>query len=224
MINILSETSKCRGYRISFGIRIILASWLLFSFTQQLLAAPASQPSPSKEAILQQARGLMNQDHFREAISLLESNSPQFPEEVRFPLYLAEAYYRLANPDADVAGEYQYYEKTETYAQTALHMENRPEAHYWYGLALLKKAQKKGGMGAFSIVKEGIRELNIVRQTAPTFDHAGASRVLSQLYAQAPRWTPFGDRDKAISLAQEAVRLAPDYPENRKVLDDVSKR
>ncbi len=224
MINILSETSKCRGYRISFGIRIILASWLLFSFTQPLLAAPASQPSPSKEAILQQARGLMNQDHFREAISLLESNSPQFPEEVRFPLYLAEAYYRLANPDADVAGEYQYYEKTETYAQTALHMENLPAAHYWYGLALLKKAQKKGGLGAFSIVKEGIRELDLVRQTAPTLDHAGASRVLSQLYFQAPRWTPFGDRDKALSLAQEAVRLAPDYPENRKVLDEVSKR
>ncbi|MGD0826519.1 MAG: hypothetical protein ABSA09_00315 [Desulfobaccales bacterium] len=227
MINILSETSKCRGYRISFGIRIILASWLLFSFTQQLLAAPASQPSPSKEAILQEAHGLINQDNpqsLRKAISLLEGNSAQFPEEVRFPLYLAEAYYRLANPDADVAGEYQYYEKTETYAQKALHMENRPEAHYWYGLALLKKAQKKGGMGAISIVKEGIRELNIVRQTAPTLDHAGASRVLSQLYAQAPRWTPFGDRDKAISLAQEAVRLAPDYPENRKVLDDVSKR
>lgn len=205
---------------ISFEIRIILASLLLFSFTQPLLAARDSQPSPSKEAILQEARGLMNQEHLRQAISLLESNSPQFPEEVQFPLYLAEAYYRLAN---DAQGS-PYYEKTESYAQKALHMENRPEAHYWYGLALLKKAEKKGGIGAISIVKEGIRELNIVRQTAPTFDHAGASRVLSQVYGQAPRWTPFGDKEKSLSLAQEAVRLAPDYPENRKVLEDVSKR
>jgi hypothetical protein len=223
MMNTLSKTSKCHGHRISLEIEIILAFLLLFFSTQPLLAARDSQPSPSKEAILQQARGLMNQDHLREAISLLESNSPQFPEEVRFPLYLAEAYYRLANPDADVAGEYQYYEKTETYAQKALHMENRPEAHYWYGLALLKKAQRKGGIGAYSIVKEGIKELNIVRQTAPTLDHAGASRVLSMLYARAPRWTPFGDRDKAISLAQEAVRLAPDYPLNRQVLAEAQR-
>jgi len=113
---------------------------LLFSFTQPLLATPDNQPSPSKEAILQQARGLMNQDHWRQAISLLESNSPQFPQEVQFPLDLAEAYYRLAN---DAKGS-PYYEKTESYAQKALHMENNPEAHYWYGLALLKKAEKKG--------------------------------------------------------------------------------
>jgi len=220
MKNILSETNKCRGHRISFGIRIILASMLLFFFTQPLLATPDNQPSPSKEAILQQARGLMNQDHWRQAISLLESNSPQFPQEVQFSLDLAEAYYRLAN---DAKGS-PYYEKTESYAQKALHMENNPEAHYWYGLALLKKAEKKGGLGAISIVKEGIRELNMVRQTAPTFDHAGAARTLSQVYGQAPRWTPFGDREKSLSLAQEAVRLAPDYPENRKVLEEAEGR
>ncbi len=220
MKNIFSKISKGFGHSSILRIFTIATFLLLISFIQPLLAEVKSQSPPSKEAILQQARHLMDQDHLRQAIPLLENNSQQYPEEVLFPLYLAEAYYRLAN---DAQGS-PYYKKTESYAQKALHMENRPEAHYWYGLALLKKAEKKGGVGAISIVKDGIRELNIVRQTAPTYDHAGASRVLSQVYGQAPRWTSFGDREKAVSMAQEAVRLAPDYPENRKVLDDAQKR
>ncbi len=220
MKNASSKISKHTVHRSLLGIFAIASVLLIISFTQPLLAQVNSPSPSSKDAILQQARSLMDQDHFRQAISLLESNSQQYSDEVRFPLYLAEAYYGLAN-DAKASP---YYEKTESYAQRALHMENRPEAHYWYGLALLKKAEKQGGVGAIAIVKDGIRELNLVRETAPTYDHAGASRVLSQLYARAPRWTPFGDRDKAVSMAQEAVRLAPDYPENRKVLEEAQKR
>lgn len=220
MKNFLGKVSKHRGHSLALRIGSIMTFLLLIAFIQPLPAQVKSQSPPSKEAILQQARGFLNQDHLRQAISLLESNSQRFPDDARFPLYLAEAYYRLAG---DAKGS-PYYEKTETYAQKALHMENRPEARYWYGLALLKKAEEKGGIGAVSIVKEGLRELNMVRQTAPTYDHAGASRVLSQVYGQAPRWTSLGDRDKALSMAREAVRLAPDYPENRKVLEDAQSR
>lgn len=190
----------------------------------------AEQLPPPKESILKKARGLIDQDlrnpqKLRDAISLLERFAPQFPDEVCFPLYLAEAYYRLANPEADVDREFPYYEKAETYAQRVLEMDpNRIEGHYWYGLALLKRAQKDGGLRAYSLAKKGIKELEKVRQAKPAYDNAGPSRVLGLLYCLAPQWTPFGDLDKSIRLAKEATHLAPAYPLNRLYLANAYKK
>jgi tetratricopeptide (TPR) repeat protein len=201
---------------------------LLFPVSS-ILADTSGQRLPEKEAILQEARGLIDQSptkpaNLRQAISLLEGYSPRFPNEVRFPLYLAEAYYRLADPSADVSREFPYYEKTATYAKKVLEINpNRIEGHYWYGLFLLKKAQKRGIRGYFT-VKQGIAELEKVRQAMPSYDHAGASRVLGLLYSLAPSWTPFGNLDKSIQLGQEATRLAPDYALNRLYLADAYKK
>jgi tetratricopeptide (TPR) repeat protein len=188
-------------------------------------AAPAGQ---TQEAILKQARGLLDQDinspnqkNLQEAATLLEGAVALYPHEIRFPLYLAEAYYRLADPAADVDGEFHYYKKAGWYAQKALKMDpNRAEAHYWNGLFLLKKAQKRGGLGAYFIVKDGIKELEKVRKAMPAYDHAGASRVLGLLYCVAPGWSPFGDLDKSIELGKEATRIDPDYALNRMYLAD----
>jgi hypothetical protein len=202
--------------------------WLSFPVAP-LLANAAGQSLPPKEAILQEARRCIDQNHsnpekLRGTISLLEGYAPKFPDEVRFPLYLAEAYYRLADPSAKVDREFPYYEKTELYAQQVLEMDpNRPEGRYWHGLFLLKKAQKRG-ISAYFIVKEGIKELEKVRKAKPAYDHAGASRVLGLLYCLAPSWSPFGDLDKSVKLAEETTHIAPDYVLNRLYLADAYKK
>lgn len=226
----LFKIGKTRRSKLRLHLRILLAvAMLSFSFLP-ILAGASGQPSPDKEDVLQEARRVLDRNEvgpkeLRETISHLEGCAPQFPGEVRFPLYLAEAYYRLADPEADIAREYPYYEKTEIYAKKVLKMDSgRVEGRYWYGLALLKKAQKKGGVGAYFAAKEGIKELEKVRKALPAYDYAGASRVLGLLYCLAPKWTPFGDLDKSIQLAQEATRLSPDYPLNRLYLADAFKK
>jgi tetratricopeptide (TPR) repeat protein len=214
--------------RLGLGalVAILLLSLVVPS---QAATAPVQKKLSRKDAILREAKGLIDHNHtnptkLRQAITLLEGYKTQYPNEIRFPLYLAEAYYRLADPKADVSREFPYYEKSEAYAEQVLAMDpSRPEGHYWHGLFLLKKAQKRGIRGYF-IVKEGIRELQRVRHTLPGYDHAGASRVLGLLYCLAPGWSPFGDLDKSIKLGEESIRLAPDYALNRLYLADAYKK
>jgi tetratricopeptide (TPR) repeat protein len=212
---------KAAMKRMGLGLVIMIIS---LSLTAPLALAGATRPA-DKEAILKKAKKLIEQEppnrqNLLEALSLLQGYRAQFPQEVRFPLYMAEAYYRLADPAADVNREFSYYEKTGQYAKKVMEMDpNRVEAHYWYGLFLLKEAQKRGLRGYFA-VKAGIRELEKVRQSKPAYDHAGASRVLGLLYCLAPGWSPFGNLDKSIELGKEATRLAPNYMLNRLYLAD----
>jgi tetratricopeptide (TPR) repeat protein len=182
---------------------------------------------PNEEKVLSQAhalieKGELDKDAMHEAITLLVKYEAQFPQEPRFPIYLAEAHYKMAEIDR----EFPLYEKVETYAEKALKLDpNRPEGHYWYGLFLLKKAQKAGGIRAYFFVRSGIKELEIVRASLPVYDHAGASRVLALLYCVAPDWTPFGDVDKSVRFGEEAIRIDPSYPLNHLSLADAySKR
>jgi len=161
----------------------------------------------------------------REAISLLEHLAPKFPDDIRIPLYLAEAWYRLADPERDVDKEFPVYEKAGAYAREVL--ERDPgcvEALYWRGLVLLKTAEKAGPFRAYGFVRNGVRELQRVRRKMPAYDHGGASRVLALLYYTAPGWTPFGDIDRSVALAEEAVRIAPDYPPNHLYLANAYRR
>ena len=92
------------------------------------------------------------------------------------------------------------------------------------GSFLLKKAQKQGGIGAYATVKQGIAELEKVRTSMPTYDHAGASRVLGLMYMTAPGYTPFGNVKKSLEMMQEATRLAPDFLLNRLYLANAYKK
>ena len=214
--------------RLVLGIFTIT---LLGSLPAPSVMAGTSVQNPANgEAILQEARAAIDQvttdqTKLRQTIALLEGNKAQFPTEIRFPLYLAEAYYLLADSSADAAREFVNFEKTGSYAEEALALDpNRAEAHYWHGLFLLRKAEKQGGIRAYVIVRQGIAELEKVRQSMPTYDHAGASRVLGLLYCLAPGWSPFGNLDKSIALGKEATRLAPDFSLNRLYLANAYKK
>jgi tetratricopeptide (TPR) repeat protein len=213
--------------RLSLGFLILSLSLLLTA--PPALANATQSPPPGKEYFLKEARTLIDQDptnrnNLLQALSVLQGNRAKFPGDIRIPLYMAEIYYRLADPAGDVNREFSYYEKTGQYAKQVLSMDpNRPEGHYWYGLYLLKLAQKKGLLG-YSTAREGIRELERVRKTMPGYDHAGPSRVLGLLYCLAPGWSPFGDLDKSIELGKEATRLAPDFGLNRLYLAEAYKK
>jgi len=174
-----------------------------------------------EDAAVKRARQLMDEDetsrsNMREAAAILEAAQPKAPTDARIPLYLAEAYYRMVDPAEDIGKAYPYFEKAGAYAEKALQIDpDGVQAHYWRGLFLLRKAQHGSFFQAYFVTREGIAELEQVRQRAPEYEHAGASRTLSLLYLKAPGWSPFGDLDKAVTLAEEATELAPQYLLNR---------
>jgi tetratricopeptide (TPR) repeat protein len=194
---------------------------VLFSFALPVAHADGLKKTEAgKEVLLKQVSELIEADqtntkNMAKAIDILNTNSALLRDDIRLPLILAQACYLSADPAKDIEKEYPYYEKTGFYARKALDMDpGRTEGHYWYGLFLLKKAQKEGGLSAYFTVKKGIRELELVRKTMPAYDHGGASRVLGLICYIAPGWSPFGDIDKSIRLAEEAKRIDPTYPLN----------
>lgn len=227
----LAEKFLGRPWSVAGILGLVLTAAIFFSVP----AVQADVPSPSgpgqgKEAVLHKAKAVLDNQlatnsDLSKVITTLKSGMAEFPREIRFPLYLAQAYYRVADPSKDIDQEFPIYAKVGKYAEQALKMDSkRPEGHYWYGLYLLRKAQKMGGIRAYFVTRHGIKELEEVRNTLPTYDHAGASRVLGLLYCLAPGWTPFGDLDKSIKLEEEATRLAPNHALNRLYLANAYKK
>ena len=71
-------------------------------------------------------------------------------------------------------------------------------------------------MAAFKMVKEMEREFKTAGDLDEHFDYAGPARCLGLLYRDAPGWPmSIGSRHKAREWLEQAVQLAPDFPENR---------
>src|SRR5579859_1616015 len=86
--------------------------------------------------------------------------------------------------------------------------------HYYLGMNLGQLARTKS-LGALKLVGQMEKEFKAALELAPEFDHAGPDRNLGLLYLQAPGWpASIGNRAKARTHLQKAVKLAPDYPEN----------
>lgn len=87
-------------------------------------------------------------------------------------------------------------------------------AHFYLGLNLGQLAQTKK-LSALRLVGEMEEELLKAHQLDPGFRHAAPARSLGILYLEAPPWpASIGNRAKARSYLQTAVRLAPEFPEN----------
>ena len=86
--------------------------------------------------------------------------------------------------------------------------------HYYLAMNLGQLARTEL-LGALKIVKEMEREFKTADSLDPQFDHAGPARCLGLLYRDAPGWpTSIGSTRKARSYLEQAVKLAPDFPEN----------
>ena len=210
---------RLRGRLIGLGSALAVFLGLLSTGTAR--ADLAAGPRTDRVEVLQQVKTLLHEHEadrsaMQDVVSILEAHRSEFAGDIRVPLWLAEAHYRMVDPEADIQKVFSQYEEVERFAQQALAMDpDRPEAHYWYGLFLLRKAQHDSWFSAIGSVRKGIRELELVRKNMPAYDHGGAARVLGLLCYTAPGWSPFGDIGRAVELEEEAAQLAPDYLLNR---------
>jgi tetratricopeptide (TPR) repeat protein len=86
--------------------------------------------------------------------------------------------------------------------------------HYYLAMNLGQLARTEY-LGALTLVNEMELEFQKAGDLDPQLDHAGPKRNLGLLYRDAPSWpVSVGDPSKAESLLKQAVKLAPDYPEN----------
>ena len=138
-----------------------------------------------------------------------------------------EAQWKAARAATELADEY-YDDKTKRahfsgrgieYAKAAIELEpKRVEGHYYSGTNLGLSATTKVVGAKFmvpSVRDAGKKALAI----DPCFDHGGPARLLGSLYTEAPPWpASIGDPDKGVELMQQAVRCAPDWPQNNYLL------
>ena len=88
-------------------------------------------------------------------------------------------------------------------------------AHYYLGMNLGQLARTEL-IGALKLVQEMEVEFKTAESLDAHFDYAGPARNLGLLYRDAPGWpASIGNKRKARDWLERAVKLAPDYPENR---------
>lgn len=88
-------------------------------------------------------------------------------------------------------------------------------SYYYLGLNLGQLAQTKS-LGALKLVRQMEEAWKTAKTLDAPFDFAGADRSLGLLYAEVPRPPlSIGSKDKARTHMENAVKLAPDHPENR---------
>src|SRR5262249_5801184 len=92
---------------------------------------------------------------------------------------------------------------------------NSAPAHYYLGMNIGELADTKRNLSALKMTKEMEREFLAAHAIDENFDYAGADRNLGLLYMEAPVLFSVGDRSKGRQHLQTAMRLAPDFPENR---------
>ena len=93
---------------------------------------------------------------------------------------------------------------------------NSCPGHYYLGMNLGQLATAEApSPAAYRLVHQLEREFKTAAALDAAFDYAGPARCLGLLYRDAPGW-PFsiGSRHKAREWLEQAVQIAPDYPEN----------
>src|ERR1700690_3888436 len=93
---------------------------------------------------------------------------------------------------------------------------NSAPGHYYLAIELGQLADTKRNLAAIKMVREIEREFKTADDLDEHFDYAGPARCLGLLYRDAPGWpVSIGSRHKAREWLEQAVKLAPNYPENR---------
>jgi tetratricopeptide (TPR) repeat protein len=91
---------------------------------------------------------------------------------------------------------------------------NSAPTHYYLGMNLGQLARTEL-IGALLLVNEMEREFKTAAGLDKYFDYAGPERNLGLLYRDAPGWpASIGNKRNARTFLEQAMKLAPDYPEN----------
>ena len=94
---------------------------------------------------------------------------------------------------------------------------NSAPAVYYLGMNLGQLARTKS-LGALRLVDRMVDLFDRSAKLDPRFDYAGSDRNLGLLYRDAPAIGSVGDRRRSRLHLERAVRLKPDYPDNRLTL------
>ncbi len=87
--------------------------------------------------------------------------------------------------------------------------------HYYLAMNMGQLAQTKT-LGALKLVREMEVEFKTALDLNDHLDFGGPARSLSMLYRDAPGWpTSIGSKRKAATYLDQAMKIAPDFPENR---------
>jgi tetratricopeptide (TPR) repeat protein len=98
--------------------------------------------------------------------------------------------------------------------QSLAHDSNSAPVHYYLAMNLGQLARSEF-IGALRLVREMEREFKTAAALDAHFDFAGPERNLGLLYRDAPGWPmSIGSKRKSRSFLEQAVKLAPNYPEN----------
>jgi tetratricopeptide (TPR) repeat protein len=97
----------------------------------------------------------------------------------------------------------------------ALNPQSGP-AHYYLGMNIGRVADLKRNLAAFKMVKVVEHAFQQAAALDEKYAHGGPDRNLGLLYQHAPGWPiSLGNQKLARKHLERAVKLAPDYPENR---------
>lgn len=109
-----------------------------------------------------------------------------------------------------------YFEKGKGYGETlAAEQPSWAEGHYWLALNLCGLAELSGARGGLKMVPHIIEEMEQSLKVNPSYEQAGAHRVLGRIYYCCPGWPlSVGDIHESLEHLSAAVSLAPDNSTN----------
>jgi tetratricopeptide (TPR) repeat protein len=109
-----------------------------------------------------------------------------------------------------------YYEKGKQYGEILV--KEQPawaEGHYWLALNLCGLAELGGARKGLKLVPKIVKEMEQSLTVNPTYEQAGAHRVLGRIYYACPSWPlSVGNIHDSLEHLSSAVALAPDNSTN----------
>ncbi len=124
----------------------------------------------------------------------------------------ARTHYALAKISEETS--IHHYEQCIHFSSRAIELHPESSNSYFYrGLCRGKLGESKGVWASLGIIDPFRDDMEKAVSLDPTVNRAGPHRALGNLYMELPFFLG-GDMDKSIFHLKEAVRLAPNFPEN----------
>jgi tetratricopeptide (TPR) repeat protein len=153
--------------------------------------------------------------YFRRSFEETERRYKKSPQSIEAAWQFARACFDLADAADSNSKRAEFAEKGIDACRGALTRDpDSAAAHYYLGVNLGELAETRG-LGAFKLIKEMEAEFMKTHDLDEHFDYAGPDRGLGLLYRDAPAVGSVGSRSKARHHLERALKLAPQYPENR---------
>lgn len=129
---------------------------------------------------------------------------------------LCRAKVRLSEKKEKRSDKLALYESAKADCETSVALSSQAaDAHFWLGVAIGRWGETKGLMKALFIIKPLKKEMAEVLRLDPS--HGGAHNVLGEILWQVPGFVG-GDKKKALSEFETALRLSPRYTANHQPL------